>query len=87
MMHKVEIEEQDVTEIFSPYTGKCVVDKDGEINENDDSLLFVYAGFPSLLFCFRAIVYSTLPLSTTNLEYPILNIDIKKIKHLTNLFI
>jgi len=44
MMHKVEIEEQDVTEIFSPYTGKCVVDKDGEINENDDSLLFVYAG-------------------------------------------
>lgn len=30
--------------IFSPFTGQLVCDEDGEINESDPTLLFVYYG-------------------------------------------
>jgi len=43
-MKKIEIEETNDTEVFSPYTGNCVTGKDGEIIEDDNSLLFVYSG-------------------------------------------
>ena len=43
-MKKIEIEETNDTEVFSPYTGNCVTGKDGEIVEDDKSLLFVFSG-------------------------------------------
>jgi hypothetical protein len=43
-MKKIKIKETNDTEVFSPYTGNCVTGKDGEIIENDESLLFVYIG-------------------------------------------
>ena len=43
-MKKIEIEETNDTEVFSPYTGNCVTGEDGEIVEDDNSLLFVFSG-------------------------------------------
>jgi len=44
MMKKVKVRDEEESEIYSPYTDQIVVDKDGEINEGEGSLLFVYYG-------------------------------------------
>ena len=36
--------EEDYVEVLSPYTGNNTTSKDGEINEDDKSILFIYLG-------------------------------------------
>ena len=47
-MKKIEIHhdkhEEDYIEVSSPYTGNHTTSKDGAINEDDKSILFVYIG-------------------------------------------
>jgi hypothetical protein len=43
-MNKVKIKEPEGQLIYSPYTGNAPHDMEGEINENDPSLLYVYWG-------------------------------------------
>jgi len=47
-MKKIEINnnkyEDNDTGVISPYTGNCVTGEDGEVIEDDKSILFVYVG-------------------------------------------